>query len=201
MNPRARSITLIELLIAIVLLSIIVLGLGNIDLFSRSHLLSSDRRAKIDNELSLALAHMGKNVVQGVGIQGVGIYNLPPLEQTASGFRVRVDSLKTPLNLNDDRWFNYALSTNTLSATCTQVSVASPACTSDETLSTHIISGVVFDSMPSSPTSGFYIKLTNGSTVAEIGLVARYQPANAVGAVNPQIEMKSKLYTLSSAAR
>lgn len=66
MKP-CRSITLLELLIAILLLSIIVLGLGNIDLFSRSQVISSDRRAKIDNEISLALAHMGKEVAKAIG--------------------------------------------------------------------------------------------------------------------------------------
>lgn len=67
MNRKLSSITLLELLIAILLLSIIVLGLGNIDLFSRSHVISSDRRAKIDNEISLALAHMGKEIAKAIG--------------------------------------------------------------------------------------------------------------------------------------
>jgi len=66
MKP-CRSITLLELLIATLLLSIIVLGLGNIDLFSRFHVISSDRRAKIDNEASLALGHMGKEVAKAIG--------------------------------------------------------------------------------------------------------------------------------------
>jgi hypothetical protein len=50
-----------------VLLSIIILGLTNIDLFSRSHVISSDRRAKIDNEISLALVHMAKNIGKAIG--------------------------------------------------------------------------------------------------------------------------------------
>lgn len=67
MNYRLRGITLVELLISIVLLSIIVLGLSNIDLFSRSHVISSDRRAKISNDASLALEHMGKYIMNAFG--------------------------------------------------------------------------------------------------------------------------------------
>lgn len=67
MNRKLSSITLLELLIAILLLSVIVLGLGSIDLFSRSHVISSDHRAKIDNDISLALAHMGKEIAKAIG--------------------------------------------------------------------------------------------------------------------------------------
>lgn len=56
-----------ELLLCIVLLSMIVLSISQIDIFSYFHVLNASRRAKIDNEISLALEHMTKNIVQAVG--------------------------------------------------------------------------------------------------------------------------------------
>ncbi len=61
------GVTLLELLIAISLLVVIVLGFSSIDLFSRYHVMSSDRRAKLQNDASYVLEHMAKNIGQGIG--------------------------------------------------------------------------------------------------------------------------------------
>lgn len=58
-----KSVTLLELLIAIVLLSVIVLGLTSIDIFSRHHVVDADRRAKLQNEIYFLMEHMTRNVV------------------------------------------------------------------------------------------------------------------------------------------
>lgn len=193
-----------ELLIAIVLFSIIVLGLSNIDIFSRLHVISSDRRAQLQNELSNALEHMGKRVIQGVGDQGQAA-NRPIQQRVANdGFRVRVDPNQTLQDLNDDLWLNYVLNGNTLSSTCTQISADSPACPPNEILSTHIMPGVAFTIMPSplpNPPQGYYINLTDNDTTIEVGLVARFRPANNISPENPQIEMKFRMQTRLSAAR
>lgn len=188
MKPRhKKSVTLLELLIAISLLGILLLAFTSIDLFSRYHVLTADRRAQVQNEASSVIEHMTKNVLQGVGniIQ-------PPLEQINNGFRVRVDlrTPPTPAILTDDTWISYTLSGNTLSCSL-----------NNETLSTFIVSGVVFGQMPSNPNSGFYINLTDNNTLIEIGLVARYRPNNSFSVDNPQITMKTRLYTRGSAVR
>src|SRR3989338_5081842 len=68
MSPHLKkSITLLELLIAITLLSVIVLGFTSIDLFSRYHVLTADRRAKVQNEASYVLEHMAKEMVRAIG--------------------------------------------------------------------------------------------------------------------------------------
>jgi hypothetical protein len=183
-----RGLTLAELLIAICIFSLIVIGFSSIDTFSRYHIITSDRRAKLQNDASYALEHMTKNV-----LQGVGNISQPPLEPIANGFRVRVDlnTPPTPAILTDDTWINYTLSGNTLSCSL-----------NNETLSNFIVSGVVFGQMPSNPDSGFYINFTdNNYTLIEIGLVARYQPNNPISVDNPQITMKTRLYTSGSAAR
>lgn len=64
---RDKSVTLLELLIALVLMSLIVLGFSSIDLFSRYHVITSDRRVKIQNEASLGLEHMTKQISRAIG--------------------------------------------------------------------------------------------------------------------------------------
>jgi type II secretory pathway pseudopilin PulG len=89
MKQKTRAITLIELLISIVLLSVIVLGLNSIDFFSRFQIVSSEHRVKIQNEASTALEHMAKHIAQAVGNK-----DKPPVVGYADnkGIRVRIDT-------------------------------------------------------------------------------------------------------------
>ncbi len=188
-----------ELLIAILLFSVIVLGLSNIDIFSRLHVMSSSRQAQLQGELSNALEHMSKRVIQGVG-RG----SSPPIEPLplANGFRVRLDPNHTLPDLTDDLWFNYVLNGNTLSCTCTTAS-ATP-CPPAEVLSTHIMAGVVFGIMtaplPAVP-SGYYINLTDNNSIIEVGLVTRFSPNTNSGPANPEVAMKFRMQTRLAAGR
>ncbi len=67
MKNKFIGMTLVELLVGLVLLSIIVLGLSQIDLFSRSQVLRTDRQAVVENELSLILNHMYKTGLRAIG--------------------------------------------------------------------------------------------------------------------------------------
>ncbi len=80
-----------ELLISIVLLSLIVLGFTSINIFSRYHVISADRRAKLQNEASYILEHMTKNIGRAIG----DIANSPIDRNNIAGnsaIRVRIDS-------------------------------------------------------------------------------------------------------------
>lgn len=104
MHKRFKGITLIELLIAMVLLSIIVLGLNSIDFFSHFHLITSDRRARIQNEASFALEHMSKQITNAIGdLQS------PPLQVYPGNreIRIRVDSDRDGYLDVDDLWIGY----------------------------------------------------------------------------------------------
>jgi len=57
-----KSVTLIELLLAIILLSVVILGVSSIDIFSRNQVISSDRRARIQNQIYLVLEHINKKL-------------------------------------------------------------------------------------------------------------------------------------------
>ncbi len=183
-----KSVSLIELLIALVLFSIIILSFTSIDLFSRRNVLTTDMRSTLQHELSYTLEHMSKYVLRA-GCDG----NNPPFSlvgSPATGFQIRVDFNNTPQNLTDDTWVSYILSGNTL--TCSYNS---------ETLSTHIIAGVSNSVMPANPGSGFYINFTDKDSVIEIGLLARYKPATLSDATNPQEAMRTRFYARGCAAR
>jgi prepilin-type N-terminal cleavage/methylation domain-containing protein len=69
MNPilKRKSITLIELLIALSIFAVLTLAFTSIDLFSRYHVRTADMRAQLQNEASSALEHMSKNISQAIG--------------------------------------------------------------------------------------------------------------------------------------
>jgi len=59
--------TLIELLVSICLLGIVILGVGSLDLFSRSQFFLTDRKVNIQNEASYVLSHISKNLMMAIG--------------------------------------------------------------------------------------------------------------------------------------
>lgn len=67
MFMRIQALTLTELLITLVLISVIIFALSNIDVFSRFQVTSADRRAKVQNEASLVLEHIAKRLSQAAG--------------------------------------------------------------------------------------------------------------------------------------
>lgn len=192
MQPALKkSLTLVELMIAISLFSVLILAFSSMELFSRRQVVTLDRQAVLQNEASLALEDMSKNVQQGVGNP-----NRTALAQLAgnNGFRVFIEpDPATPTNPGDDLTVDYTLQVNTLRSIVNGVN--------NETFSTHILPGVVYGPLPANPANGFYIDITNNFSMVEIGLVARWQSANPVSIDNPQVVLKSRLYTRSSAAR
>ncbi|MCX5711543.1 MAG: hypothetical protein NTY47_00505, partial [Candidatus Omnitrophica bacterium] len=96
-----RGISVLELLIALILMSFIVLGFSSIELFSRYQVTSSDRRAKIQNEAAYVLEHMAKNIMNAIGTSSnPGVYGIFPAGQgqgqgqmaNPPGITVRIDS-------------------------------------------------------------------------------------------------------------
>jgi len=164
----------------------IALGFSSIDIFSRHHVISADRRSKLQNELSYALEDIHKNL-----LYGTGNYDNPPLVQLVDGFKVRVDNnpVQTPQDFSDDAWISYTLSGNQLSSSTSGV------------LASHILSGVEFRAMPANPESGLYILFSDNNTAVEVGLVARWNPGEAQSIDNPQAAMKNRICTRNSAAK
>ncbi len=186
MNKRT-GITLIELIIAISLLGVIALAFTSIQSFSQYHAIGSDHRAKVQNELSYALEHIAKNVQRAAGD-----YHKPPIELVANGFRVRVDDRATPVpgDYNNDTWYSYVLSGNSLSC-------------NGEVLSTRVVSGVNNNYPTSAPANtGFNFGLPDsGMTCVAIMLRGRYYPANSVNIDNPEAMMGSRFCSVSSSSK
>jgi len=184
---KPSGVTLLELIIAISLLGVVALAFTSIQSFSQYHAIGSDRRAKVQNELSFILGDMAKNVQRASGD-----YNNPPIQAVTNGFRVRVDlnALPTPSNYADDTWYSYVLSGNTLSR-------------NGEVLSTRVVGGVNTNYPASAPANtGFHYGLPDaGMTSIAVMLRGRYYPANTVNIDNPETMMGSRFSTTSSASK
>lgn len=194
MSKKNRGLTLIELLVSLLLISLVIIGISSFELFSRNQVLNSDRRARVQNEISYAIERMSKDVQQSIGD-----FNNPPIRRfpaagAQTGFQIRRDlnPVQTPGDLADDTWISFDLAGNSLR-------VIQGA--SIEVLAARIVAGCVNNVMPESPVNGFYVNITDQGTVVEIGLAGRFIPAAAVSPDNPQISMKTRLISPSSSAR
>ena len=205
-HKNIKSVTLVELLIAMMVVAIMVLSFYSLENYGHQQVMSADRRAKVQNSLSYCLEHMSKYVQQANGNSNrKAIQYIPgPTGSSATGFRVYIDLNipQTPSVLTDDGWIDYTLSgvPLKLTAACNANGGSCPFTT--EVLSDKIIAGVEGDTiMPSSPTSGFYIMIgslsTTLGTFVDIGLVGRYLPTVATSLAtrltNPQVEMKTQI--------
>jgi prepilin-type N-terminal cleavage/methylation domain-containing protein len=225
MNSHSKkSFTLLELIIAIILLGILALGFTSIDLFARRHAVTADQRARLQNEVSLTLEHMAKNIINAVGNRGN-----PPLQRVAnvcgSGFVVRLDvpvrvgpnTLLTPSDYQDDLLVYYLLSGNNLisvvryppnplvcSGAYPDPIIPNVTHTYEKTLSTHIVGRTFTGIMPAQPADnvnrGFYINLQDNNTTIEVGLIGRWIPTINADQDNPQVIMKSRFHTRGAAS-
>lgn len=124
MKNKFIGMTLIELLVGLVLLSIIVLGLSQIDLFSRAQVLRTDRQAVLQNELSLILNHMDKTGMRVIGNERIVNDSVVVYSVTGNEFRLSfyVDGNSNgrwelppgpgALALNVDHWISYHVVTS-----------------------------------------------------------------------------------------
>jgi prepilin-type N-terminal cleavage/methylation domain-containing protein len=85
MPGKNQGVTLIEILISLLLISVISIGIWSVELFSRQHVISADRRAQTQNEAAFVLEHMFK-VITGPGFGGaIGDWQNRPFERISSG--------------------------------------------------------------------------------------------------------------------
>jgi len=101
-----NAVTLLELLIAIAILGLIVLGISNLQLFSHYQVATADRRAVIQNGASFVLEHMAKYIGQAIGD-----FNNPAIVAYADnkGIRIKIDSNGNGRRDDDtvDLWIAY----------------------------------------------------------------------------------------------
>jgi len=108
------SVTFIELLVAIVLLSVVILAVNNLNVFSQFHIVSSDRRAKLQNDASRCLEHITKYASGAIGneaVSGGGSAINAGLNILAVFRDVNGNGLADPPGV--DWWVGYTLNTTT----------------------------------------------------------------------------------------
>lgn len=145
-NLKFKSgVTLVELIIAMSLLGIVVLGATTFDLASRQFLTSSERKTQVLNELTFILEHMNKNVHKATG----DISNLGLIIPGGSGGQIwiRQDSNLTPQNYNDDKWLRYSYNSNNYNLNfCSDFNKNSNSCNVTEELLSRRVIDIIFNS-------------------------------------------------------
>lgn len=87
MRLHHSGITLLELLIAVSLLSLLIIGFSGIELFSRYQVISADKRTRVQNEAAHVVEHISKNIANAIGDR-----NDFPVANIPDGASIRVDS-------------------------------------------------------------------------------------------------------------
>jgi len=179
-----------ELLVAVTLLSVILATLGTISHFSHYHVIGANRRSMLQNEISLSLEHMTKSIQQGIGT-----IDRPPLDNTITlptDLTVWIDINGTPKDLDDDQLVIYRLTGNEL------YFIDSSEPLSGELLSSRIVDGIEFTTIPDPPVAGIYVNFFNNKTAAEIAITARHDPEQEKGVENPEIFIKTVVHCKSA---
>ncbi len=179
---REKSITLLELIICIVLIGMTVLGFFSIHIFSRYHLITSVRRAKLQNDVSYVLEHMAKHIGRAIG----DTVNYP-INFVNPALRVRVEPTRLIA-------YNYDSGQHLLQF-CFDFSNSTGTCTSGyETLSRYITSNM----------SSSYVTFNNGINYITVNIAACWNPTNLSScgySENPDISMTTRIKMPSVSVR
>jgi type II secretory pathway component PulJ len=168
-NTMKLATTLVELMIAVALMSVVVLGAIAFDAASRKMMGSSERRVAIGNELSLLADYFSRDMYMGHGAPG------SPCAWVTSSADNRIISIRqdnlgapTPNIFTDDTIVTYNFN-------CT----------------THVVmrnGEALTNRLASVCNPGFALAATGSSEFQLNGVVLRYRPALATdNATNPQV--------------
>jgi hypothetical protein len=179
-----KYLTLIELILAITLVGVIILGINSINIFSHYQVISSDRRAKLQNDLSYCLDHITKEGLRAIGNERVfGLNSAVNVSGSRLSFFIdgnkngRIDGVNTSTG---DYWIRYSLASNQLSY-CSRC-ISATSCSNCSVLSNRITAFVPYKSPDFS--SGTYI---------DVLITGRWDPGSAVSADNPEVSMRSTI--------
>lgn len=106
---KVKGVTLIELLIAIVLLSMVVVGFFGIDRFANQQLLGTDRRARLQNEVFYVLSHMNKNLTNAIGDTVSNAVQITPSGTNTGNLSVTIDTVPDGVRTSADTDVRYLL--------------------------------------------------------------------------------------------
>jgi len=185
--------TLIELLIALALFSMIILAASSMQVFGHNQLVTGQRRAKLQNELTILLGHMKRQALRTVGASAAGPANgvaiialggYPSLQfytdtTAAGGIGNGIRDASPP-----DRWVAYLYRTDLHEVWYyPNAGSASP-----------ILFGGAHEVIANGITTIGWAIAANTNLVTLTGLEARWIPAQACGPANPCVVMDSAIY-------
>ena len=126
-----KTITLIELIIAVSLLAVMVLGAVSFDAASGGFLRSSERKTQVLNELTHIANHFSSYISLATGDKN----NIGMITPSLTSLRIRADISngitrrpnETPNDYTDDLWVQYRIDGNNLEF-CSNFNVGSGVC-------------------------------------------------------------------------
>ncbi|MCK9595159.1 MAG: prepilin-type N-terminal cleavage/methylation domain-containing protein [Candidatus Omnitrophica bacterium] len=183
-HPK-KAVTLIELLICLVLMGMVIMGFYSIELFSHYHLLTSDRRAKLQNDSTYVLEHMVKKLSLAIGDSAHSTVTRYP---TGRGIRIRLDTGTIPGTIDaSDMFADYCLVDSELRFYTNTVSAAMPPASGTyQVLTDRVV-----------PVSGLEFQGNIGTNhiltdnVLTVVLSLRWSPALTASADNPTVQMRT----------
>ncbi|RJO65032.1 MAG: prepilin-type N-terminal cleavage/methylation domain-containing protein [Candidatus Omnitrophota bacterium] len=105
---KKRAFTLVELLLALALAGVVIIGFTSLDTFGRYQVMTTDRLAKAQNELTLVADHMSKQVSKGIGNEVLfGIRTVARSDPIIPYVALRVYADTNNNGIRDDVWIAY----------------------------------------------------------------------------------------------
>jgi hypothetical protein len=183
---RKSGVTILELLIALCIFSMIFLGFTAIQLFSRHSFLSAKRRAVVQNELMLVLEHLTKSVT-GTNFSGgaIGDKDHFPVYYTSingyNGFKIWIDT---------DRDGKLGASDGQIGYVYRPYQILFYNGVSLEPVTT----GHIVDEQGDLKTgSDTYISYNSAMNYLEVQITGRWDPIKQVSRDNPQVVIRTRI--------
>lgn len=178
-----KTVTLMELIIAIALMGVVIVGVTVFDFSSRQFLQSAERKTKVLNEAALIIDRIVKDALSAVGTR-----DNPAIAVAANGINMYPDTNGDGIHdTNDDtRWIRYRY-INTATHPHTIERLRRPTVGADEIeyISTRAIN------LATSPVTGATPADTN---TVQLILILRFDPTSAVNAINnPQVRIQTSV--------
>lgn len=193
----SRSMTFIELLVALILMSVLILGFTSIDLFSRYYVLSADRRSKVQNTVSYVLKHMSLKISQGIGDESDPPDSRPVNTSNISGDR----AVRAWIDFNGNARRDAYPADRQIAYRFTGIGgpVADryqiwycPECTNNSCTSCNPAWGTAVNIL-SKNIREFDRDYDHDNDFVDITLTGRWDPAQGVSKSNPEINMRSRI--------
>lgn len=198
---QKKTVTLVELILAITLLAVIVLGASALEIAARRFLRSSERRAQVLNEAIYVLNHIAKSALMGIGNETVVALNTGNTLYNEQMLFIRQDSNGNFTVDSTDTVIGYAQQSNTVGGGNDTIIFICPDtgsfndCTGVEVVNREQLTN---RARLRSEGGGFFFTIANNT--ANISVVLRYNPFNPVidPRDNPQIELNTTIIVPSA---